>query len=269
MGLRINSNDTALSIQRQTQQTSAALLRGLERLATGQRINRAADDAAGLAIVERFRAQVSQFNQEAANLQTGINAVETADGALGAQGDAVQRIRELAVQAANGTLTDDQRAALNQEAQQLLEQVGETAENTEFNGQQLLTGAATAIDLGTEGNLQISVQESTVASLGLNGLDLTTQAGAQNALGAIDTALGRINENRANLGAQENRFTSAIEVRAEQVLNVEEAASRIRDIDIARQTIEQTRNNVLLQGGLAALAQSNIIGQNASRLLGG
>ena len=269
MGLQINTNNSALSIQSQTQQTSAALLRGFERLASGQRINRAADDAAGLAIVEGFRAQVAQANQEIANLQTGVNVVETAEGALSTQEDAVLRIRELAVQAANGTLTADQRAALNQEAQQLLEQVGETAENTEFNGQQLLNGTATNIDLGTEGNLEVNVQESTVAALGLEALDLGTQAGAQNALGAIDTALGRIGENRASLGAQENRFTSAIEARETQALNVEEAQSRIRDVDIARQTIEQTRNNVLLQGGLAALAQSNVVGQNASRLLGG
>jgi len=269
MSMRINQNVLSIMTQGQLASTSSRLEKSIEKLSSGLRINRAADDAAGLAIVEGFRAQVAQANQEIANLQTGVNVVETAEGALSTQEDAVLRIRELAVQAANGTLTDDQRAALNQEAQQLVEQIGETAENTEFNGQQLLNGAATAIDLGTAGNLQIAIQESTVASLGLNGLDLTTQAGAQNALGAIDTALGRINENRASLGAQENRFASAIEVREEQALNVEEAASRIRDIDIARQTIEQTRNNVLLQGGLAALAQSNIIGQNASRLLGG
>jgi len=268
MGLRINSNEPALFIQRQTQQTSNALLGGLERLASGQRINRAADDAAGLAIVERFRAQLNQLNQEVSNLQSGVNVVQTADSALGTQQDAVQRVRELAVQASNGTLSDDQRAAINQEAQQLLEQIDETAANTEFNGQTLLDGSATTIDLGVEGDAQVSIEESTTTSLGISGIDLSTQAGAQNAIGSLDDALGQIEENRANLGAQANRFESAIEVRETENLNTAAAESRIRDLDIARQTIEQSRNSILLQSGLAALTQSNVLGQNAARLLG-
>ncbi len=268
MGLRINSNEPALFIQRQTQQTSNALLRGLEQLATGQRINRGADDAAGLAIVERFRAQVNQLNQEVSNLQSGVNVVQTADGALGAQGEAVQRIRDLALQASNGTLTDDQRAALNQEAQQLLEQIDETAANTEFNGQTLLDGSATNVELGVEGEIQVNINESTTTSLGINGVDLSTQAGAQSALQGLDDALSSIQENRASLGAQENRLARAIDVRETESQNTAEAESRIRDLDIARQTIEQSRNSILLQGGLAALVQSNVLGQNAARLLG-
>lgn len=268
MGLRINSNEPALFIQRQTQQTSNALLRGLEQLATGQRINRGADDAAGLAIVERFRAQVNQLNQEVSNLQSGVNVVQTADGALGAQEEAVQRVRELALQASNGTLTDDQRAALNQEAQQLLEQIDETAANTEFNGRTLLDGNSTNVELGVEGDIQVNINESTTTSLGINGVDLSTQAGAQSALQDLDDALSSIQENRASLGAQENRFTRAIDVRETESLNTAEAESRIRDLDIARQTIEQSRNSILLQGGLAALVQSNVLGQNAARLLG-
>lgn len=268
MGLRINSNEPALFIQRQTQQTSNALLRGLEQLATGQRINRGADDAAGLAIVERFRAQVNQLNQEVSNLQSGVNVVQTADGALGTQEEAVQRVRDLALQASNGTLTDDQRAALNQEAQQLLEQIDETAANTEFNGRTLLDGSATNVELGVEGDIEVNINESTTTSLGINGVDLSTQAGAQSAIQDLDDALSSIQENRANLGAQENRFTRAIDVRETESLNTAEAESRIRDLDIARQTIEQSRNSILLQGGLAALVQSNVLGQNAARLLG-
>jgi flagellin len=268
MGLRINSNEPALFIQRQTQQTSNALLRGAERLATGLQINRAGDDAAGLAIVERFRTQINQLNQEVSNLQSGVNVVQTADGALGTQQDAVQRVRDLALQASNGTLTDDQRAALNQEAQQLLEQIDETAANTEFNGRTLLDGSATNVEFGVEGDIQVNIAESTTASLGINGVDLSTQAGAQSALQNVDNALNGIQENRAALGAQESRLTQAIEVRETESLNTTEAESRIRDLDIARQTIEQTRNSILQQGGLAALVQSNVLGQNASRLLG-
>jgi len=227
MGLRINSNESALFIQRQTQQTSNALLRGFERLASGQRINRAADDAAGLAIVERFRAELNQLNQEVSNLQSGVNVVQTADGALGTQQDAVQRVRELALQASNGTLTDDQRAALNQEAQQLLEQIDETAANTEFNGRNLLDGSAANVDLGVEGGIQVNIEESTATSLGINGVDLSTQGGAQGAIEDLDSALNAIQRNRASIGAQENRFTRAIEVRQTESANAAEAESRI------------------------------------------
>lgn len=268
MGLRINSNESAIFIQRQTQQTSSALLQGFERLATGQRVNRAGDDAAGLAVVEQFRAQLNQLNQEVSNLQSGVNVVQTADGALGTQGETVQRIRELALQASNGTLTDDQRTALNQEAQQLIEQIDETAANTEFNGRALLDGSAANVELGVEGEIQVNVEESTATSLGINGVDLSTQAGAQSAIEDLDSALNSIQRNRASLGAQENRFASAIEVRETESLNTSEAESRIRDLDIARQTIEQTRNSILVQGSIAAQAQSNVVGQNAARLLG-
>ncbi len=268
MGLRINSNESALFIQRQTQQTSNALLKGFERLATGQRINQGADDAAGLAIVERFRAQVNQLNQEVSNLQSGVNVVQTADAAIGTQQDATQRIRELALQASNGTLTDDQRAAINQEAQQLVQQINETGNNTEFNGRNLLDGTAANVQLGVEGNVEVNIQESTGDSLGINGLDLSTQAGAQNGIDTVDNALTQIQNSRAELGAQANRFTRAIDVRQTESQNAAESESRIRDADIARQTIEQTRNSVLLQSGLAGLTQSNILGQNAARLLG-
>ena len=140
MGLRINNNIPALNASRQAGIAAQGLKKTMEGMASGLRINRAADDAAGLAISEGFRTQVRQYTQEVNNLQTGVNVVETADQAMGTQQEAVGRIQELATQAANGTLTDDQRGAINQEAQQLIEQVGQTAENTEFNGVKLLNG---------------------------------------------------------------------------------------------------------------------------------
>lgn len=269
MGLSINSNVSALGIQRQTRQTNSALLTGSERLATGLRINRAADDAAGLGISERLRGQIRQLNAEIANLQAGVQVTQTAEGGLAAQGDAVNRLRELAVQASNGTLTDDQRAALDQEAQQLLEQIDDTAAQTNYNGTALLDGSTGAVDLGTEGGAQVELTESTAASLGLGGLDLSTQAGAQAAIEAADTALEEISANRASLGAQQNQFESAIQVRETEAVNTAESESRIRDLDYARQVLQQTQNQILLQGGLAALGQSTLQGETAARLLGG
>jgi len=268
MGLQINTNVGGLNALRQLQKTTSVMNRGLEQLASGLRINRAADDASGLAIADRFRSQVLQYSQEVNNLQSGVNVTQTADAALGTQEDATQRLRELALQSANGTLTDEQRNAINQEAQQLLGQIDETAQNTEFNGTQLLNGSQTTVSLGAGGN-QVNLTPSTTNALGINGLDLGTQAGAQNAVGAIDTALSRIDQNRSNLGAQENRFTRAIEVRETGITNSTESESRIRDLDVARQTIEQSRNQILLQGGLAALSQTKIPAQTAARLLGG
>jgi flagellin len=269
MGLRINTNLPALNAQEQTRQTANSLLQGFERLATGLRINRAADDAAGLAISERLRAEIRQLNAEANNLQTGVNVAQTAEGALSTQEEGLQRVRELAVQAANGTLTDEQRAALNDEAQQILDQINTTAADTEFNGTRLLDGSATEIPIGTEGGMTVNINESTTASLGVAGVDLSTQAGAAAALEDIDTAIARVNQNRASLGAQQNRFERAIEQREIAVLNSTEAESRIRDLDIARGVMEQTRNQLLLQGGILALSQANLQGATAAQLLGG
>jgi len=268
MGLRVNNNVQGLNAQRQIGAANQALRKNLEGLAAGLRINRAADDAAGLAIAERFRTQVRQYTQEVNNLQMGVNAVQTAEGGLGTQQEAVGRIRELAVQAANGTLTDDQRAALNQEAQQLMEQIGNVAQNTQFNGRNLLDGTAANLELGTEGGIRVNFQAATVEALGLNGVNLATQGGATTALEQINTAINRLDQNRANLGAQENRLTRAIETRETATTNITESESRIRDLDIARAAMERTRNETMLQGGLYALIQGNVIPQAAAQLLG-
>lgn len=269
MGVRINSNIPASNAQRLLQGTTQSLAKGMERLATGLRINRAADDAAGLAVAERFRARVLQYTQEVNNLQTGVNVVQMAEGGLAAQQEGLTRLRELAVQAATGTLTAEQREALNQEAQQIIEGINATAENTEYNGVRLLNGTAGPIDLGTEGGIQVNIGESTAASLGIAGVSLGSQEGAAAAIETIDTALSRINQNRAGLGAQQNRLERAIETRQTTMLNTQEAESRIRDLNVARQVVEQTRNQALLQGGLAALTQANMQGAVAARLLGG
>ncbi len=269
MGLRVNANLPAMNAARQSRRNVNALGVQLNRLASGLRINRAADNAAGLAIAEHFAAQVRQYTQEANNLQTGVNALQTAEGGLAVQQEAVGRIRELAVQAANGTMTDENRQALNQEAQQLIEQIGNVAERTEFNETQLLTGEIENLPLGTEAGNEININESTPEYLGIEDLDISTVEGANAAIEALDTANQRVSRNRVGIGAQENRLERAIEQRA---IGVEESAaseSAIRDADLARVTMEQTRSQILLQGDLSAMVQSNIVPQTALRLLGG
>ena len=268
MGLRINENIPALNANRQANKANELVKRSLERLSSGLRVNRAADDAAGLAIAERFNTLARQSQAEISNLQSGINVVQTAEGGLSTQQDAVQRLRELAVQASNGTLSDADRQAINAEAQQLIGQIGDTAENTEFNGTQLLNGTTSAIELGTEGTVQVNLPNATPGALGIAGIDLSTQGGAQSAIETLDTALNTLDQNRASLGAQQNRFESAIEQRETQGLNARAAESRVRDLDIARGVIERARGQVLLQGSLASLIQGNITPQSALRLLG-
>lgn len=267
MGLSINTDVTGLIAQRQAQRSSGLLGRALEQLSSGRRINRAADDAAGLAIAERFSSRIRQGQTEINNLQSGLSLVQTAEGGLSAQGAAVGRLRELALQSSSGLLTDGQRQALNAEAQELLEEIGATAENTEFNGTQLLNQDQT-LALGTEGSAEVTLDESTVAGLGLSGLDLSTQAGAQAALGAIDQAANQISQSRARLGAQANRFESAIEQRSNSVINAQDAESRIRDLDIAQGVLLRNRAQLLQQSAFSGLLQGNVNAQNALRLLG-
>ena len=268
MGLKIGENPAALTAHRQVQQTTKALLQNYQRLASGKRINRAADDAAGLAIAEALRTDVRQYTQEVENLQSGISASQTADGALQAQGDAIQRLRELAVQASNGTLSNDQRSAINEEAQQLVEQVDSTAQNAGYNGTKLLDGSQSSISLGTDGGDQLSLNESTASSLGIGGIDLGSQAGAQDAISKLDDALNSIGENRSSIGAQQSGFNSAINVRETSSANATEAESRIRDADVAKLVIEQTRNQILLGSGVNAIKKSGINSQVAAGLLG-
>lgn len=268
MGLNINTNIPALGASRQADRSNQALSNVLEQLATQRRINQAADDAAGLAIAERFNTQVRQGQVERNSLQSGINVTQTAEGGLSAQQEALQRVRDLSLQAQNGTLSDENRAALNQEAQQLLQEVDSIASGTEFNGQNLLN-QNTNIDLGTEGGNEVNINASTTASLNLDSLDISTAAGAAAATQAADAALADISANRAGIGAQQNRFESAIEQREVAVQNQQEAESSIRDLDLARATVEQTRNDVLLQSSISTLAQANVTPQSALRLLGG
>jgi flagellin len=267
MGLRINTNLPAQQAVRQLGSANRALQNNLIQLGTGLRINRAADDAAGLAVAESLSTQVRQATAEIGNLQFGISAAQTAEGGLAVQQDATQRLRELALQAANGTLTEGQRAAINAEAQQLVEQVDAIANETQFNGQSLLNQGQT-IDLGTTGGGALTLPSTTASDLGIDALNLSTPEGATVALGALDAAQATISESRAGIGAQSSRIAAAINQREEAGLNALESESRIRDLDFARGIIEQTRNRIGLQQGIASLLQGGTTQQTALRLLG-
>lgn len=266
MAIGIHTNPAGLGAAQQTSRAAGLLNKSIKQAASGLRINKAADDAAGLAIAEKFNALARQFAAEDRNLQYGISAGQTAESGLAAQQDNVQRLRELALQAANGTLSDSDRQALNAEAQQLLGQINDTADAVEFNGQQLLKQDQ-SISLGAGGAV-LNLQQSDTDSLGLGGIDLSTQEGAQAAVAQLDNALNNLSTNRSGLAAQLSGFESAIRQRQQAAQSAVESESRIRDLDVARASIERTRGQVLLQAALSGVAQGNIAPQTALRLLG-
>jgi flagellin len=267
MGLSINTSVSGLQSARQTKTNSTNMSKILAKLASGRRINRAADDAAGLAIAEGFSTQSRQGRVEINSLQSGINMAQTAEGGLSSQQDATQRLRELSVQASNGILNDSQRQALNAEAQQLVQHINDVSRDTQFNGMNLLDQDQT-VDLGTEGGGAVDLASSTAADLGLDTIDLSTAAGAQAAIAATDTAQEQLTTARASIGAQTNRLESAVVQREDSVQNAIESESRIRDLDIARAVVEQSRNDILLKSSISATSQSNVVQQTALQLLG-
>jgi len=276
MGLRINTNIAGLRTARILRQSTAALNKSLERLSSGLRINRAGDDAAGLAIAEGFRSVAAGARVAQRNAQDGINLVQTAEGALSETVNILQRMRELAVQAANGTNSVQNRADLNLEVQALKAQLDDIGNNTEFNGLPILDGTVPTIVLqvGAQVGQTIDVTLTSAAtSLGLlvSGIAVT---GTDNTLPnaailAIDVALTTVNGMRSTLGAAQNRLEFTISVLGIQEENSKSSESFIRDADIALETIEFTRNQILVSAGTSVLAQANIIPQTALQLLGG
>ena len=272
MGLRINTNVAALNTTRILRRSTLDLNKSLERLSSGLRINRAADDAAGLAIAEGFRSVVLGSQVAQRNAQDGISLVQTTEGALATTVDILQRIRELAVQAATGTVNDTNRAALDAEVQQLLLQVEDIALDTEFNGVPVLSAAQSiVIQAGarTGQTLTVNLSGAKASDLGVTGLSISSVLGANSALLQVDSALSNVNTLRSQLGAQQNRLEFSIQTLAIQEENSLASESAIRDADIARETIRFTRNQILVSAGTAVLAQANIVPQTALQLLGG
>jgi len=270
MGLRINTNIAALNTSRVLRRSTNALNKSLERLSSGLRINRAADDAAGLAIAEGFKSVVHGSTVAAANAQDGVSLVQTAEGALSETQSILQRIRELAVQSANGTQSTTNRISMHNEVQQLLGQIDSIAKDTDFNGIRILSAAQTlTLQAGayTSQTLSISVAGAKTNDLGVNSISVSTMATAVAAISTIDMAIQSVSTLRSNLGAYQNRLEFTITTLNIQQENMSASESAIRDADVAQETIAFTRNQILVSAGTSVLAQANVVPQTALTLL--
>lgn len=274
MTISINSNISSLNAQRNLSATQNALAGNLGRLSTGLRINTAADDAAGLAISERFKAQITSMNQAQRNANDGISLLQTAEGAMNSISGVLGRMRELAVQSSNGTLAAGDRTYIDNEAQALSAEVDRISATTNFNGTNLLDGSFNQdLQVGTKNTandrINVTIGATDMATLtGGTAIDLTTAAGAQGALDTIDTAIDAVSSARAGLGTTQNRLQVTISNLGSASENMSAANSRIRDVDVAKESAEMTRNNILMQAGVSVLAQANQAPQVALKLLG-
>ena len=272
MALTVNTNVASLSAQRSLGGSQNMLNTSLERLSTGLRINSAKDDAAGLAIGERFTSQVRGLNQAARNTNDAISLVQTAEGALKEVTSNLQRIRELAVQSVNATNSASDRTALDGEVQQLIAEIDRVATKTEFNGTALLDGtfATQSFQVGANAGDTISIAAigSNYASQLLSGTtQVSTATTATSAIGFIDGALSAVNSTRASLGAYQNRFESVVASVQTTSENLSASRSRVVDADFAQETANLTKAQILQQSGIAMLSQANSVPQNVLALL--
>ncbi len=276
MGLRINTNTAALNAQRNLYGTKLALDKSLEKLSSGYRINRAGDDAAGLAISESLRGQIRGLKMAWRNAQDGVSMIQVAEGGLQEVSNILIRLRELGVQAASDTVGPIERQLLNVEYQQLLDEVDRIADSTEFNGTPLLSGTGAVLDfqVGTRNDPNIdrlsfdaSKADANSAALGVNLTTVADKASAQNALSAIDEAIVAVSATRADFGAMQNRLQSTINNLSISLENMAAANSRIRDVDVAEETAEMTKQNILMSAGTSVLAQANQTSKSALALL--
>lgn len=277
MGMRVTTNLAAINAQRNLIGSQRVMSKSMAQLASGSRINIAADDAAGLAISESLKAQIRSSAQAQRNANDGISMVQTAEGGLSEISNIVTRLRELGIQAASDTVGEKERGFLDKEVQQLKEEIQRIASVTTWGTTKLLDGSSPDFDFQvgifnneTEDRIQFKASENlaTLDHLGLAGLDYTTKEGAQTALENLDMAQNSVNGTRANLGALQNRLTSTVDNLGVTQENLSAANSRIRDTDVAQASSEMVRNNILLQAGTSTLAQANQSNQLALKLIG-
>jgi flagellin len=277
MGLRIATNVQALSAQRTLAQNQTSQASALERLASGSRINRAADDAAGLAISEKMGASIRSVRQNVRNAQDGISLLQTAEGGMSEISNILVRFRELSIQAASDTVGDSERGFMDKEFQQLSSEIDRITEATEFNGKLKLLngqGGVLEIQVGQNNNdydrfqLDQKLSDVRLETLGITGLTVRDKESAQSNLDRIDKAMTMLNERRSNIGALQNRLQSSINSLQIYDENMSAARSRIRDTDMAEATSELTRFNILSQAGVSVLSQANQNPMQALKLLG-
>lgn len=299
--MRINHNIAALNTYNNYNKASQAQANSMEKLSSGLRINSAKDDAAGLAISEKMRGQVRGLDQASRNAQDGISLMQTAEGALTETQDILQRMRELAVQSSNDTNTDDDRGQIQKEVNQLAKEITRISNDTEFNTKKLLTGAADGNNADVTGaqsltfqiganagqNITLDIQAMDAASLGVAGadtatnaaatgtdkaktsagIDVSTQTNADSAITAIQSAIDKVSTERSNLGSYQNRLDHSINNLNTSSENLSAAESRVRDVDMAKEMMEQTKNSILAQASQAMLGQANQQPQQVLQLL--
>ena len=277
MGFRISTNLAAINGQRNLLGSQRTIQKNMAQLASGSRINMAADDAAGLAISENLKAQIRSSRQANRNANDGISMVQTAEGGLNEISNLIVRLRELGIQASSDTVGENERGLINKEVQQLKDEMQRIANVTKWGDTKLIDGSGTTFDFqvgiyNNESDDRISYMASatnaTLDALGLTDLDYTTKEGAQTGLGSLDNAQTNVNGLRANLGALQNRLTSTIDNLGVQEENLSAANSRIRDTDIAQASAELTRNSIMLNASTSTLSQANQVNQLALKLIG-
>ena len=279
----INHNMSSLYADRVLNISNDSIMKNMEKLSSGERINRAGDDASGLAVSEKMRSQIRGLNQASKNIQNGVSFIQTTEGYLGETTDILQRVRELAVEAANGIYSDEDRMQIQVEVSQLVAEVDRIASVAQFNGMNMLTGRFAPegdstmqfqIGANMDQNARVYIGTMTASALGLKGaqggeeqVTIASPEEANMTLGAVDAALTKVNKQRADLGAYQNRFEMAakgVNIAAE---NTQAAESRIRDTDMASEMVEFTKNSILTQAGTAMLAQANNQSQTVLALL--
>jgi len=274
MGMSIRTNVSALDAQKNLMGTENDLNSSLAKLSSGFRITKASDDAAGLAISVNLGAQIRSYNQSVRNASDAINVVQTADSSLNETQNILTRLRELASQSASSGVSNTERGYIQNEVDGLISEVDRIANATEYNGVALLnTSAALTFQVGIRNvaandQIVVTTQSATATTLGISALSLATLTGAQGALGAIDNALQSVSSTRATLGAQQNRFNTVISVATEASVSLSAAKSRIMDVDVAEETSNMSRTQILMQAGVSVLSQANQLPQVALKLLG-
>ncbi|MBN2724677.1 MAG: flagellin FliC [Deltaproteobacteria bacterium] len=281
MAISIRTNLPSLNAQRTLGKTQKSLENSLSKLSSGLRVRSAADDAAGLAISEKMKAQIRSLNQAKRNANDGISLIQTAEGALNECHSIMDRLRELAIQSANGTLVDSDRRHLNDEFQQLITEIDRVAQVTEFNSTNLLDGSVSAglgfqVGINNDPNdrIVVSIAGVRASSLGtgtsfLNVASVSTITKALNSLDVIDASIDDISKIRSKLGATQNRLQVTINNLASYAENLSSANSQIRDVDVAEESAEMARYQILQQAGISVLSQANQMPQVALNLLQG
>jgi flagellin len=281
MALRVNHNIMSINAHRQLGITQNQLGKSISKLSSGLRIVKASDDAAGLSISEQMRADIRAYNQAVRNANDGVSMLQTAEGALNEISGMLVRMRELAEQAATGTVGTTQKATLDNEFQALYSEINRISDATEFNGTKLVNGAlstgsgvnAATFQIGignssTIDRISISISGMHAASIGLSGISISSTANALTALAAVDTAIVNVAEQRGDIGALQNRLESVIANLGVTSENLTAAESQIRDVDMALEMANFTKSQILVQAGTAMLAQANLANQSVLSLLG-